>query len=482
MLCRLVSLRLIQKRPGIFPSIEPGAAVRRRRPRFLLRRQPLHFHLRVDEGIERARQLRADPVEAILDEGHDLGTALIAFGKPVARILVERSHPLPDAPLRIADAFQDGLHFGVQPLQLALAQRVHFVRRHVGGGRRLERPPIEFLAVRTRPHSRVGARRRALDLQLGDLPLERRRHLLRGNRSRAFGPLARDAGRPPRDRVDERATLARALRGHLHLGQGLVDQKRRRHQAGAAGRLHPGQLPVQLHRVRLQPRQIRLRVRGVLDRMVAVEESRDVEIRADVLDHDVGRVAPSADRDVAIWKPEALGRDPVCAPNHFDAGARRVRERRGVDRPDELPGRRAPGWQSAAVPEATDRSAASGAPSVRRYRCRARSRFQAPGEAGSRQSDRASASARASWSAPDPAGDAPPLQAYASGTPAAEASTAIASRRFITAGYNEKLQSVGEARRYTAVPCAASSGSSTPTAATPQLSRTWRSCVRSSIG
>ncbi len=211
---------------------------------------------------------------------------------------------------------------------------MHFVRRHVGGGRRLERPPIEFLAARTRPHARVGARRRALDLQLGDLPLERRRHLLRGNRPRAFGPAARDAGRPPRDRVDERATLARALRRHLHLGQGLVDQKHRRHQAGAAGRLHPGQLPVQLHGVRLQPRQIRLRVRGVLDRMVAVEESWDVEIRADVLDHDVGRVAPTADRDVAIRKSETLGRDRVCAPNHFDARARGVRERRGVDRPD----------------------------------------------------------------------------------------------------------------------------------------------------
>ena len=105
---------------------------------------------------------------------------------------------------------------------------------------------------------------------------------------------------------------------------------------GAARRLHPAQLAVQLHGVRLQPRQIRLRVRGVLDRMVAVEESGDVEIRADVLDHDVGRVAPAADGDVAVRKREALERDRVCAPNHFDAGARGVREPRGVDRADAL--------------------------------------------------------------------------------------------------------------------------------------------------
>ena len=223
----------------------------------------------------------------------------------------------------------------MQPFQLALAERVHFVRRHFGGGRRLEGPPIEFLAVRTRPHSRVAARRPTLDLQLGDLPLDRRRHLLRGNRSRAVGPLARDAGRPPRDRFDERAAFARALRGHLHLGERLVDQKRRRHEAGAAGSLHPGQLAIQLDRVRLQPRQIRLRVGGVLDRMVAVEESRDVEIRTNVLDHDVGRVAPSADRDVAVWQPEAFGRESIGAADHLDAGARRVRERRRVDRPDK---------------------------------------------------------------------------------------------------------------------------------------------------
>ena len=311
MLCRDVALRLIQKRPGIFPSIDPGSAVRRRRPRFLLGRQPLHFHLRVDERIERARQLRSDPFESILDEGHDLGTALLALGKPVARILVERSHPLTDRSLRVADALQDGVHFGVQPFQLALAERVHFVRRHFSGGRRLECPPIEFLAVRTRPHSRVAARRPAR-LQLGDLPLDRRRHLLRGNRPRAVGPLAGDARRPSRDRFDERAAFARALRGHPHLGERLVDQKRRRHQAGAAGGLHPGQLSVQLDRVRLQPRQIRLGVGGVLDRMVAVEESRDVEIRTNVLDHDVRRVAPSADRDVAVWQPEAVGRDPYA--------------------------------------------------------------------------------------------------------------------------------------------------------------------------
>ena len=43
--------------------------------------------------------------------------------------------------------------------------------------------------------------------------------------------------------------------------------------------------------------------------MVAVEEARDVEIRADVLDDDVGRVAPAADSDVAVRQREAVERD-----------------------------------------------------------------------------------------------------------------------------------------------------------------------------
>ena len=108
-----------------------------------------------------------------------------------------------------------------------------------------------------------------------------------------------------------------------HLRQRLVDQERRRHEPAAARRLHPAELAVELLRVRLQARQIRLGVGGVLDGMVAVEEARDVEIGADVLNHDVRRVAPAADGDVAVGQREAFERRGVGAAHDLDAGARR---------------------------------------------------------------------------------------------------------------------------------------------------------------
>ena len=81
-----------------------------------------------------------------------------------------------------------------------------------------------------------------------------------------------------------------------HLRQRLVDQERRRHEPGRARRLHAAKLAVELLRVGLQPGQIRVGVRGVLDAVIGIEKARDVEIGADVLDDDVRRVAPSADR------------------------------------------------------------------------------------------------------------------------------------------------------------------------------------------
>ena len=103
-----------------------------------------------------------------------------------------------------------------------------------------------------------------------------------------------------------------------------------------ARRLHPAGLAIQLLRVRLQAREIRLGVGRVLDPMLAVEEARNVEIRADVLDHGVRRVAPAADGDVAIRQREAFERGGIGASNDFDARARRMRELRHIDRVDAV--------------------------------------------------------------------------------------------------------------------------------------------------
>src|SRR6476620_2002398 len=60
--------------------------------------------------------------------------------------------------------------------------------------------------------------------------------------------------------------------------------------------------------------------------MLAVQESRDIQIRADVLNDDVRRIAPAADRDVAVGECEPLERDTVRRLDDFEARAGGVRE------------------------------------------------------------------------------------------------------------------------------------------------------------
>jgi hypothetical protein len=75
------------------------------------------------------------------------------------------------------ELLQDSVHLRMQALQLALAHLVDLARRHVRGGRGLERPPVEFFAVWTCRDSRIVRRPGSLGLQFAYLPLECRRDL-----------------------------------------------------------------------------------------------------------------------------------------------------------------------------------------------------------------------------------------------------------------------------------------------------------------
>ena len=219
----------------------------------------------------------------------------------------------------------------MQPRQLAPAELVYLVRRHRGGGRRLERPAVELLAVRPRRRCpRRSSRRRAAPRARGS-----------GGRAPARSPARRSSARARPSPPGCSATAARcdstsdpprarsARRGAS--AQRLVEQEGRRNEAGCARRPDAFELAVELPRVRLQPREVRLGVGGVLDAVIAVEEAGDVEIRADVLDDDVRRVAPAADGDVAVGEREALERRRVGAADDFHAGAHGVREAAGVE-------------------------------------------------------------------------------------------------------------------------------------------------------
>ena len=173
----------------------------------------------------------------------------------------------------------------------------------------------------------IGGRDGALRLQFRQLPLQRGRDLLRAIvRARSaqlpgivlFVRRSIDSTTAPPSRVPliESVICASAL--SIRNAGGT--------QPGAARRLHPAELAVELLRVGLQPREIRLGVGGVVDAMVAVQEARDVEIGADVLNDDVGRVAPAADRDVAVRQREAFERRGIGAAHDLDAGAHGVRQ------------------------------------------------------------------------------------------------------------------------------------------------------------
>ena len=172
----------------------------------------------------------------------------------------------------------------------------------------------------------------------------------------------------------------------------------------------------------------------VLDRMIAVEESRHIEIGADVLDHHVRRVAPAADGDVAIRQRKAFERRRVRAAHDLDARARRMRGR-CCRTPWRDPDPAAPGRRSSSVRRPIDRPAAIAAPPARRCRCRARSRSPARSAGSSRRFDRATPVR------PSPHSQSLSLLAaadgvllvhpFSSGSVAVDARAAMASRRFI---------------------------------------------------
>ena len=176
------------------------------------------------------------------------------------------------------------------------------VGRHAGGGRGLERPRIIGLAAGPRRNAGIHLRAWPLGTQFSKLAFERGRDPGLDDTRGAGVPVSGDIGlmRAPGQAFDQPAAGHRAVERLDELLFGLVDQEGRRDQSLGRGVLHPPKLAAELHRIGFEPREIGLGIGGVLHRMIGVHEARDVEIGADILDHHVGRVAPSADGDIAI--------------------------------------------------------------------------------------------------------------------------------------------------------------------------------------
>ena len=130
------------------------AAVSRRSAGLLLGRHALHFQM-PGTSTPNARGSTARMIaQPLLDIGHDLGAALVAFAELVLRVLGERLHPVADRALRVAEALEDRVHSALQFLELLQAHLVDLVGREVGGCRGLERPTVIFRAVGAGPTRR----------------------------------------------------------------------------------------------------------------------------------------------------------------------------------------------------------------------------------------------------------------------------------------------------------------------------------------
>ena len=120
----------------------------------------------------------------------------------------------------------------------------------------------------------------------------------------------------------------RTLRGDGELGERLVDEEVRWDEPLRLSRAHPLQLSVELARELRKAADVSLGIGGVFDGMVGIEKLRCVDVGADILDHDIGRLAPAiaGDRIVAVREGKTFHGRAVSASHHFDAGANREGE------------------------------------------------------------------------------------------------------------------------------------------------------------
>jgi len=166
----------------------------------------------------------------------------------------------------------------------------------------------------------VIARRCALELKFRQLAGQCRSDRTSSKSAGAFAPIAGDIRRALDQRVDQAAAALCVAQRHFHLADRLVEQERGRDGTDPPGRGQPLQLSIELRREGGQPFQVGFGVRSIVHRMLAVEEARRIEIGADVLDHDIGRIAPTADRDIAIGQGKTVKPDREGAFHDIEAG------------------------------------------------------------------------------------------------------------------------------------------------------------------
>ena len=220
--------------------------------------------------------------------------------------------------------------------KLIEALGVDLFGRARGGRPGLERPGVIGVAVRQLPDAGVGGGGRALAGKLGDLAVERGRHLLGRQALGAAGEIAGEGGRAPGERGNQAPFVDRLAADGALLAKALVEQEIGRDDADAGIVVQPFGLAIERGGIPFHAGEIGLRVGGVLDLVVAVQRVRDLDEGAGILGDHVRRVAVGpvlVERgDVAEREGEAFERGFVGGPDHVEGDPRRGGERGGIDR------------------------------------------------------------------------------------------------------------------------------------------------------
>ena len=249
-----------------------------------------------------------------------------------ALVLAQLLHPTADRAVAIAEIAQDRVHPGVNLVELGQSDGVDFVGRKMRGGARAQGPGVILVAARLAPHPGVLVGERALGLELGELALERGHDRTADDRLGARLPVTRDCAGPAGQPLDVCPATARVGDRRGHRGNRLVEQEPGRDEPFAARLTNTAKFAFEDGGDLFEPRQVGFSISPIAHRVLGTHEARKVEIGADVLDHHVRRVAPTADRDIPIRQREPVERGGVGALHDFEAGAGRGIERRGIDR------------------------------------------------------------------------------------------------------------------------------------------------------
>ena len=215
--------------------------------------------------------------EIAVERGEQFSAALVGIRKEQRRIVVHRVDAGADRPLRVTGGAQHRIEHRVDLGDLGEAGAVNLLARHLGRRVRLDPPIIISLALRQPPAAGIVRGAAAKLLKHGDLAIERLRDRAGDQGAGARRVIAGEVRLPgaANQRGDQRGLGRRRRAQPLEIADRLVEDEIGRDDAKAGIVADALGFLVEIAGEGFEPREIIIRVGGVVDRMLGVEEIGD---------------------------------------------------------------------------------------------------------------------------------------------------------------------------------------------------------------